>query len=75
MGTWGGVSQWCNRLLWIVAILRGWFWLGERESKKGGDGARLALEKFGKAKGRTLVFGFGHLYMNAQSWQIGILLT
>lgn len=49
--------------------------LGERESKKGGDGARLALEKFGKAKGRTLVFGFGHLYMNARPWQIGILLT
>jgi hypothetical protein len=42
--------------LGIVAILGGWFLLGERESKKGGDGAQLALEKFGKAKGRTLVF-------------------
>ena len=55
-------------------ILRGRFFVWERESKKGGDGAQLALEKFGKAKGRTLVFGFGHLYMNVQPWQIGILL-
>ena len=25
LGTWGKVSQWCNRLLWTIVILRGRF--------------------------------------------------
>jgi hypothetical protein len=35
MGTWDKGSQWCNRLLWILVILKGRFLLGERESKTG----------------------------------------
>jgi hypothetical protein len=35
MGTWGKVSQWCNRLLWIAVILKGRFLLWERGSEKG----------------------------------------
>src|SRR5215213_5869001 len=57
MGTWDRGSQWCNRLLWIIVILRGRFFVvakGEREGK-GGDGARLAFEEIGRARGRTLV--------------------
>jgi len=40
----GEQSQWRNRLLWIIGILRGRFFvvgIGEREGK-GGDEARLA---------------------------------
>src|SRR5215203_1254374 len=60
LGTWGIGSQWCNRLLWIVAILKRRFFVwgkGKREGK-GGDGARLAFEEIGKARGRTLVLAY-----------------
>jgi len=35
MGTRGRGSQWCNRLLWIIVILRGRFLFWERESERG----------------------------------------
>src|SRR5215218_10236361 len=34
MGTWGRGSQWCNRLLWIIVILRSRFLFGESESEQ-----------------------------------------
>ena len=49
--------------------------MGKGRARREVMGPQLALEKFGRAKGRTLILGFGHLYMNVQPWQIGILLT
>src|SRR5215203_7092264 len=57
MGTWGRGSQWCNRLLWIVVILRSRFFVwgkGKREGK-GGDEGRLAFEEIGKERGQTFL--------------------
>src|SRR5215216_6030798 len=34
MGTWGRGSQWCNRLLWIIVILRSRFLFWESESEQ-----------------------------------------
>jgi hypothetical protein len=44
MGTWDRGSQWCNRLLWIIVILRGRVFVVGKESEKwkGGDEGRLA---------------------------------
>ena len=39
MGTWGKVSQWCNRLLRIIVILRGRFCFGKRSARREGLGS------------------------------------
>src|ERR671910_1500109 len=46
MGTWGKVSQWCNRLLGIFRF-RGWFRSGKRRARSalprgGGEGYSVA---------------------------------
>jgi hypothetical protein len=76
MGTWGIGSQWCNRLLWIIVILKGRLLFWERESERErGDEARLAFEEDTRRPGAGRLFWLmADPYKHAQPPLIGILL-